>query len=65
MIDWWSLIQIEHKVVTRLLSVKQWGICLNVVSNSFEVSLTKSFPVVQEKMTSHFCDSREFWTDKR
>ena len=54
--------------MTRSSSVKQRGIRLNVVctvSNAFEVSLTKSFPAVQEKITDHFCDNREFWKGKR
>ena len=34
-------------------------------SNAFKVSLTNTYPVVEEKkMTSHFYNNRKFWMDK-
>ena len=51
-------VETEQKVVIRLSIVKKWGARLNVfrtISNSFKVSLTKSFPVVQgEKIDRSF-----------
>ena len=34
------------------------------ISNAFKISLANSFPIVQEKkMTNHFYNNREFWTE--
>ena len=48
-IDRWSCTWTELKVVIRLLSIKKWGIRLNIVyivSNTFKTSLIISFLVV-------------------
>ena len=63
-----SWIWTEHNVVIRLSSVKKRGIRLNVVLmlSRYLQSLKNTYPVAEEKkMTGHFYNNKEFWTDKR